>query len=80
MFCIALGISPKDMSFYAALCAVVVSAITPFCVEKFAKPVKIEESQMESLKQSIIQSRSNFSDTLFRRHNRNVDTLTVEYK
>ena len=67
------------MSFYAALCAVAVSAITPFCVEKCAEPIKIEESQLESLKQSIIQSRSNFSDTLLRRSNRNVDTLIVEY-
>ena len=67
------------MSFYAALCAVAVSAITPFCVEKCAEPIKIEESQLESLKQSIIQSRSNFSDTLLRRSNRNVDALNVEY-
>ena len=51
-------------SFYAALCAVAVSAVIPFFAEECAEPIEIKSSQLKSLEQSIIQSKTILPDTV----------------
>lgn len=69
-------------SFYAALCAVAVSAVTPFCVEKCTEPIEIDESQLESLEQSIIKSCNALPDTInvqICQPNSDFDTLKTKF-